>query len=128
MLIGPSPSVVGSLPLRLNAFFCWSGRTDRSYHESTINLPDRKLADWQIRMYRSGMPKHPSPRETATERLGEPVEMWIDRWRTSPARLSYTQIARMLTAEHGVYVEPETVRAWHNSLTDRNSTEPGEKS
>jgi intein-encoded DNA endonuclease-like protein len=63
------------------------------------------------------MADNPSPRAVATERLGEPVEQWIDRHRRSTTQLSYGQIARALREEHDVEVHPETVRAWHALLS-----------
>ncbi len=61
----------------------------------------------------SRMAEAPSPRSRATELIGRPVETWIDEHRQSAAKLSYGQIARVLLADYGVDVQPETVRAWH---------------
>lgn len=68
------------------------------------------------------MAENPTPREIATARLEEPVERWIDRQRTSAARLTYSQIARVLRQEHGVEVQPETVRTWHALLSETDET------
>ncbi len=54
-----------------------------------------------------------TPREAADVALGEPVEQWIERLRSSAARLTYGQIARVLRIEHDIDVRPETIRAWH---------------
>jgi hypothetical protein len=70
------------------------------------------------------MAENPTPREIATERLGEPVEQWIHRQRTSVARLTYSQITRVLREEHGVEVQPQTVRNWHAMWSEADEGEP----
>lgn len=61
----------------------------------------------------------PTPRDQATSALGIDVATWIDRHRTSPARLTYRQIADVLEAETGVRVTREALRQWHAALPNQ---------
>lgn len=58
----------------------------------------------------------PTPREQATDALQVDVAEWIERHRTGPARLTYSQIAQVLAAETGVKVSREALRQWHATL------------
>lgn len=61
------------------------------------------------------MARTPEARRLATQAVGRPVAEWIEHLRTTGARLTYPQIARILDVEHGVQVADETVRTWHRT-------------
>jgi len=68
------------------------------------------------------MARPPTQREAVVAAIGEPVEPWIERLRTTGPRLTYPQIARLLLQQHDIALHPDTLRSWHSEL--RPSPEP----